>query len=77
MQYTAKGGYTRIRHNEIRDTFANLMMSKFQLLQGESFNNNSQFNYNWKWGTTWHSGNSDMKISNPNAKKERKLHKDE
>ena len=46
----AKGGYTHIRHNEIRDTFANLMNEvchnveiepKLQPLQGESFVNNS------------------------------------
>ena len=45
----AKGGYTHIRHNEIRDTFANLnnevchdveIEPKLQPLQGESFVNN-------------------------------------
>ena len=48
--HCAKGGYTPIRHNEIRDTFANLknevchdveIERKFQPLQGESFVNNS------------------------------------
>ena len=48
--HCAKGGYTHIRHNEIRDTFANLMNEvchdveiepKLQPLQGESFVNNS------------------------------------
>ena len=46
----AKGGHADIRHNEIRDTFANLMKEvchdveiepKLQPLQGESFVNNS------------------------------------
>ena len=50
MRYTAKCGYTHIRHNEIRDTFANLMNEvchdveiepKLQPLQGESCVNNS------------------------------------
>ena len=48
--HCAKGGYTHIRQNEIRDTFANLMNEvwhdveiepKLQPLQGESFVNNS------------------------------------
>ena len=48
--HCAKGGYTHIRHNEIRDIFANLMNElchdveiepKLQPLQGESFVNNS------------------------------------
>ena len=48
--HCAKGGYTHIRHNEIRDTSANLMNEvchdveiepKLQPLQGESFVNNS------------------------------------
>ena len=46
--HCAKVGYTHIRHNEIRDTFANLMNEvchdveiepKLQPLQGESFVN--------------------------------------
>ena len=46
----AKGGYTHIRHNEIRETFAKLMNEvchdveiepKLEPLQGESFVNNS------------------------------------
>ena len=48
--HCAKGGYTHLRHNEIRDTFANLMNEvchddeidpKLQPLQSESFLNNS------------------------------------
>ena len=48
--HSSKGGYTQIRHNEIRDTFANLINEvchdveiepKLQPLQGESFVNNS------------------------------------
>ena len=48
--HCAKCGYTHIRHNAIRDTFANLMNevchdvefeTKLQPLQGESFVNNS------------------------------------
>ena len=48
--HCAKGGYTHIRHNETRDTFANLMNEvchdveiepKLQPLRGESFVNNS------------------------------------
>ena len=48
--HCVKGGYTHIRHNEIRDTFANLMNEvchdveiepKLQPLRGESFVNNS------------------------------------
>ena len=44
--HCAKGGYTHIRHNEIRDTFANIMKKvcydvelepKLQPLEGESF----------------------------------------
>ena len=46
--HCAKGGYTHMRHNEIRDTFANLMKDvcfdvelepKLQPLEGESFDN--------------------------------------
>ena len=46
----AKGGYTHMRHDEIRDTFSNLMSEvcydveiepKLQSLQGKSFVNNS------------------------------------
>ena len=48
--YCAKGRYTHIKHNEIRDRFANLLSEvcfdaeiepKLQSLQGESFVNNS------------------------------------
>ena len=48
--HCAKGGYTHMRHNEIRDTFATLISKvcfdveiepKLQSLQGESFVNNS------------------------------------
>ena len=48
--HCAKGGYTHMRLNEIRDTFATLMSEvcfdveiepNFQSLQGESFVNNS------------------------------------
>ena len=48
--HCAKGGYTHIRHNEVRDTFANLMNEvchdveielKLQPWQSESYVNNS------------------------------------
>ena len=48
--HCAKGGYTHMRHNKIKDTFATLMSEvcfdvgiepKLQSLQGESFVNNS------------------------------------
>ena len=48
--HCAKGGYKHIRHNEVGDTFANLMNEvcydveiepKLQPLQGESFVDNS------------------------------------
>ena len=46
--HCAKGGYTHLRHNEIRDTFAKLMDEvchdvelepKLQPLEGETFDN--------------------------------------
>ena len=52
-QHCAKGGYTQLRHNEIRDVFANLMDDvchdvqiepKLQSLDGEIFSSNSTTN---------------------------------
>ena len=91
--HCAKCGYTHIRNNEIRDTFANLMNEvcheveialKLQLLQGESFVNNStttedEARLDVKANKLWVSGFShaffDVKIFNPHAKTSRKLHK--
>ena len=74
------GGYTIVRHNELRDTFANLMSEVveplLQPLKGETFERNStatddarlDIKANGLWGTVFERTSFDVKIFNPLAK---------
>ena len=67
---SAKGGYTHLRHNEIRDVFANLV-------DGEVFSSNStstddgaqmDIKANGLWGSRFSRTSFDVKIFNPHGK---------
>ena len=91
MRFTVQRVVTHIRHNETRDTFANLMNGvwhdveiepKFQPLQCESFVNNStklKMRHdltNGLWGSRFNRAFFDVKFFNPHVKTSQKLHKD-
>ena len=90
MRNIVHRAFTHTRHNDIEDTFVNLMNEvchefEIQPLQGENFVNNSttteektrfDIKANGLWGSRLSRAFFDVTIFNPHAKTTQRLHKD-